>query len=180
VQVHARKHTCTYTQASPTPPPPHPPTHPHHHTLIHTQHHTQAFFGGCCFEPCAARGRGGVPQAVVMGLLSGGLMHWDLNTSKMLALVSVAVTYVGLAKTKDIRCVYGVFGRDISKYTVVYGVYIYGSGQPYVFVPTWNTTSLTGTWRANSSEPGSAAHRAPTAQHVKHCVYIPSCALCRG
>jgi len=26
-----------------------------------------------------------------------------------------------------IRCIYGIFGREITKYTV----YIYGSGQPY-------------------------------------------------
>ena len=34
---------------------------------------------------------------------------------------------VGLARTIYIRCIYGVFGREITKYTV----YIYGSGQPY-------------------------------------------------
>jgi len=28
------------------------------------------------------------------------------------------------------RCVYGIFGREITKPTVIYGVYIYGSGQP--------------------------------------------------
>jgi len=34
-------------------------------------------------------------------------------------------------KTKIyIRCMYGIFGRDITKYTVLYKVYIYGSGQP--------------------------------------------------
>jgi hypothetical protein len=41
---------------------------------------------------------------------------------------------VGLARTKDIRFVYGNFGRPITKYTVKYGVYIYGSGQPYLLV----------------------------------------------
>jgi len=29
-----------------------------------------------------------------------------------------------------IRCIYGIFGREIT----IYMVYIYGSGQPYVFV----------------------------------------------
>ena len=39
---------------------------------------------------------------------------------------------LGLARTICIRCVYGIFGRDIIKYTVnIYGVYIYGFGQPY-------------------------------------------------
>jgi hypothetical protein len=32
--------------------------------------------------------------------------------------------YLGLARTIYIRCIYGVFGREITKYTVVYGVYI--------------------------------------------------------
>jgi len=30
-----------------------------------------------------------------------------------------------------VRCIYGIVGREITKYTVKYGVYIYGSGQPY-------------------------------------------------
>jgi hypothetical protein len=34
------------------------------------------------------------------------------------------VKYVGLARTIYIRCVYGIFGREITKYTVIYGVYI--------------------------------------------------------
>ena len=31
---------------------------------------------------------------------------------------------VGLARTIHIRCIYGIFGREIIKYTVIYGVYI--------------------------------------------------------
>ena len=31
---------------------------------------------------------------------------------------------VGLARTIYIRCIYGTFGREITKYTVIYGVYI--------------------------------------------------------
>jgi len=38
-----------------------------------------------------------------------------------------AYTSIGLARTIYIRCIYGVFGREITKYTV----YIYSSGQPY-------------------------------------------------
>jgi len=34
------------------------------------------------------------------------------------------VTYVGLARTIYIRCICGIFGREITKYTVIYGVYI--------------------------------------------------------
>jgi len=33
-----------------------------------------------------------------------------------------------------IRCVYGIFGREFTIYTVIYGVYIYNSGQPYTYV----------------------------------------------
>jgi hypothetical protein len=33
-------------------------------------------------------------------------------------------TSVGLARTIYIRCIYGNFGREITKYTVKYGVYI--------------------------------------------------------
>jgi hypothetical protein len=32
--------------------------------------------------------------------------------------------YVGLARTIHIRCMNGIFGREITKYTVIYGVYI--------------------------------------------------------
>ena len=32
--------------------------------------------------------------------------------------------YIGLARTIFIRCIYGNFGREITKYTVIYGVYI--------------------------------------------------------
>jgi hypothetical protein len=32
---------------------------------------------------------------------------------------------------KYIQCRYGIFGRKITIYTVIYGVYIYGYGQPY-------------------------------------------------
>ena len=34
------------------------------------------------------------------------------------------VRFVGLARTMYIRCVYGVFGRGITKSTAIYGVYI--------------------------------------------------------
>jgi len=38
---------------------------------------------------------------------------------------------VGLARTMYLRCVYGIFGWEITLNTVIYGVYLYGSGQPY-------------------------------------------------
>ena len=33
-------------------------------------------------------------------------------------------THVELARTIYIRCIYGIFGRKTTKYTVIYGVYI--------------------------------------------------------
>ena len=47
-------------------------------------------------------------------------------------LVSPSIMQVrpGLVRTIYIRCVYGVFGREITEYTVIYAVHIYGSGQP--------------------------------------------------
>ena len=32
--------------------------------------------------------------------------------------------YLGLARTIFTRCIYGIFGREITKYTVIYGVHI--------------------------------------------------------
>jgi len=38
---------------------------------------------------------------------------------------AVLCRYVGLASTIYIRCIYrGIFGREITEYTVIYGVYI--------------------------------------------------------
>jgi hypothetical protein len=43
------------------------------------------------------------------------------------------IVHIGLARTIYMRCVYGIFGREITKYTVICGVhlYTYGFGQPY-------------------------------------------------
>jgi hypothetical protein len=37
---------------------------------------------------------------------------------------SRAYICVGLARTLYIRCIYGIFGRETTEYTVIYGVYI--------------------------------------------------------
>ena len=51
--------------------------------------------------------------------------------------------FVGLARTIYIYGVSTVFsGREITKYTVIYGVYIYGSGQPYLFNTVLQCPSL--------------------------------------
>jgi len=43
-----------------------------------------------------------------------GKYQWGITSGK----------YIGLARTIYIRCIYGIFGREITKYTVIYGVYI--------------------------------------------------------
>jgi len=40
------------------------------------------------------------------------------------------ISWLGLARTIYIRYIHGIFGREITKYTVIY-VHIYGFGQPY-------------------------------------------------
>ena len=47
---------------------------------------------------------------------------WNANLHWLL-------TFFHLARIIYIRCIYGIFGRGITKYTV----YIYGFGQPYTF-----------------------------------------------
>jgi len=41
-------------------------------------------------------------------------------------------------KVHYVLCIYNLFGKEITKYMVIYGVYIYGSGQvaKYIEVPS--------------------------------------------
>ena len=55
--------------------------------------------------------------------ITGAHPHHPLPRAKPL-LITKAVC-VGLARTIYIRCIYGIFGREISEYTVIYGVYIW-------------------------------------------------------
>jgi len=48
-----------------------------------------------------------------------------VEASRMLICVC-ELTQLGLARTIYIRCIHGVFGREATKYTVIYGVCIYG------------------------------------------------------
>jgi len=49
--------------------------------------------------------------------MSDCLMH-----QHYMSLPRASALYVGLARTIYIRCIYGIFGREITKYTVIYGV----------------------------------------------------------
>jgi hypothetical protein len=40
---------------------------------------------------------------------------------------------MGLTKTINIRCIYGIFSREITKYTVL-TVHLHGSGQTYIYI----------------------------------------------
>jgi hypothetical protein len=37
---------------------------------------------------------------------------------------TMVLSFVGLARTMYIRCIHGIFGREITNYTVIYGAYI--------------------------------------------------------
>ena len=52
--------------------------------------------------------------------------RWDACFAFLLGVKSTRTqgTYLGLARTVYIRCIHGIHGREISKYTVIYGVYI--------------------------------------------------------
>jgi hypothetical protein len=64
------------------------------------------------------------PQALskaVVGMRQGGkvsaLVRARYSETKCLVVI-------GLARTIYIRCIYGIFGREFTKYTVIYGVHI--------------------------------------------------------
>jgi len=61
---------------------------------------------------------------------------WDLKTRAIRL-------YTGLARTIYIRSIYGIFGREITKYSVIYGVYIR-------FWPTLLIYTVDLHWRLNS------------------------------
>jgi len=48
-------------------------------------------------------------------------VHSVIPRQKMLYVHHI---FIGLARTIHIRCVYSIFGREFTKYTVIYGVYI--------------------------------------------------------
>jgi len=45
-------------------------------------------------------------------------------STRLVLCVSCVDTPLGLARTIYIRCMYGIFGREITTYTVIYGAYI--------------------------------------------------------
>jgi hypothetical protein len=47
--------------------------------------------------------------------------------------VSLLIMYIELARTIYMRCIYGTFGRGVFKNIRSYTVYIYNSGQPYIY-----------------------------------------------
>ena len=48
----------------------------------------------------------------------------NMHVRHMMDIHYVDAIYLGLARTIYIRCIYGIFGREITEYTVIYGVYI--------------------------------------------------------
>ena len=51
-------------------------------------------------------------------------------------------SYVGLARTIYIRCTYGIFGREITKYTVIYGAYLRFWPTLVICIRVWSEISI--------------------------------------
>ena len=72
---------------------------------------------------CACRrGGGGERKCTCKLRLAKALDAAQVHGLKVSAYVHLGI-YIGLARTIYIRCLYGTFGRKITKYTVIYGVY---------------------------------------------------------
>ena len=64
-------------------------------------------------------------QWTVQACYSASLLQWTVQACYSASLLQWTVqgyTFVGLARTIYIRCIYGIFGREITKYTVIYSV----------------------------------------------------------
>jgi hypothetical protein len=68
--------------------------------------------------------------------------------------------YLGLARTIYIRCVYGNFGREITIYTVIYGVYIYTVLANPKYIPTQSVDLGAHPGSSSSSRSRSRSSRA--------------------
>ena len=64
-------------------------------------------------------------------------------------------TYVLLARTIYIRCIYGIFGRKITKYTVIYGVYV--RFWPTLYIWLWPIPKVN-TFMAMANTQGQYIH----------------------
>ena len=149
--------TLTLT-LTPTPFPPHPdPPHPskntepakraplhmwglpsvHHRTCLLSVHH-RTCLPSVHHRTCGARMEAAlVPSYQIIG------KH------------STTITYLRLARTMCIRCIYGILGRETTIYTVhMYTVYINGSGQPYTYPYTRTHT------HAEHTQPHTRSHHA--------------------
>jgi hypothetical protein len=52
------------------------------------------------------------------------LLHFPHVVTHTTMTIHTLASFLGLARTIYIRCIYNIFGREITKYTVIYGVYI--------------------------------------------------------
>ena len=75
-------------------------------------------------------------QARIMQLKLANAMHNRQVVSEWVS--CVVCKCVGLARTIYIRCIYGMYGRGITKYTVIYGAYIW----PWPTLQMCNWTAL--------------------------------------
>jgi len=57
-------------------------------------------------------------------MIPANIKYSQIAVSVGQSLLHLHCIWLGLARTIYIRCIYGIFGREITKYTVVYGAYI--------------------------------------------------------
>ena len=78
---------------------------------------------GSAVSVCACRiSRGRYEQQTASNVAHG--MRHSTVTRVARTIYGTYGVYIGLARTIYIRCTYGIFGREITEYTVIYGVYI--------------------------------------------------------
>jgi len=92
-----------------------------------TSHRCVGVSVGSCRVACVCGGRVGIVRVQNGGSVSHAYSRAGpipQQCTSMCSVCHVYAVYVGLARTIYIRCIYGIFGREITKFTVIYGVYI--------------------------------------------------------
>ena len=70
--------------------------------------------------------------------------HKTMIMRGVIGMVRYMYIWLGLARIIYIRCIYGIYGRELTKYTVIYNEFIYGSGQPRPWPTETHTYGPTG------------------------------------
>ena len=113
-QSHTR--ACTYTPGHM-----HTHAHTHTHTHVHTWLYTKAFYQGMHIHTRACTYTPKQIQMLGCTCMHTGEVRFRALQQKQMRGHWAHTWLVGLARTIYI---YGILGREITKYTVIYGVYI--------------------------------------------------------